>query len=211
MLQVFKASEWQHYIPQQENGETRNIRLELEPTGSIDIEILSAKPVTLNLISTDGETLYVKSGNHVHVQMKYSGFFALEIVADGLFSYKTRSKLRWYEKLDPTPLAIAADTPAKQPLLDLMRAELAAYMARRDIADELRDEVSVEELMADIESGDLDFEDDVDEFGLSALDMQPVEPVYDDPGTPPPHEPKAPQAPAAAASSTAPAEGSDPV
>ena len=203
MLRKLNSADWQHYIPQvDKEGEVKSIVLELPLVSSLELEVLSATGVTVNLITADGETLFLDSGQRVSVQLKLTGFRGLEILASGLFSYRSSAKARWFERLDPTPMAVVAEQPARQPILDMLRTELNAYMARKELDEELRSEVSVDELIEDIESGDLDFEPDIDEFGLPSLDMQYEEPVFDDQATPPPQEQTPPQAGAAQASAT---------
>lgn len=180
-MRTIDASFWTNTIPQGD-GEQRSLLLPIEKDGVVwEMEVRSAEPVIVNLINKDGETVFLDSGQHVEFVGRVKGFSAFEILASSPFSHRSNVKGRWFETVDPTRLTVEIDESAKKPIADLVRAELQKYLARRSMDSELGSDVSVEELLDDLENGDLEFETEEDPFGLGYAELHPE---VDDPVEP---------------------------
>lgn len=165
MLKRYTKSEWAFYTPKGD-GEQRSVLVSIDGLLSLDVEIRSSDPVSLQLIAETGETLFLEWGQVLHFHGRCDGFVALEVVASKPFAYRTVVSSKWLEKPDPTPLTIAVDEAASTPVANLVRDELRKYVGRLEAANALASDVDIEELYDDIEQGDLDFEEEPDPFGL---------------------------------------------
>lgn len=186
------AGEWEFYTPEGK-GEQRSVLLDLNGWDGVEIDIRSSSPVELRTITDKGNTLFLDWGQTISFSGKLVGFAALEVVANNPFAFRARKKAKFLEVPDPKRLVVAVDESSAKPMQDLVRQELLKYLGRASAMGALKDDVSVEELLDDIESGDLDFEAEPEMFGIGHAEMPPLEP-----------EAPAQPVPAPAASSSAP-------
>lgn len=166
-MRKFTASEFRHYVPEGA-GERRNTFIELGEfaRNHVCAEFRCASPIVVSGVDEDGQTVFLGDGKVVYLDGVFDGFKALEVNADAPYCYWFRVKGRWFEVPDPVPMAVKVDEPATKPIADLVRQELQKYLARRNMDSELATDVSVEELLDDLENGDLEFEEEPDPFGL---------------------------------------------
>lgn len=161
------AKDFRHYVPEGE-GERRNTYIELGEymRNHITAEFRCANELVVSGVDEDGQTVYLGSGRIVYLDGVLDGFVSVEVNADAPYCYWVRAKGRWLEVPDPIPVAVKIDEPVNKPIADLVRQELHKYLARRSMDSELATDVSVEELLDDLEHGDLEFEEEPDQFGL---------------------------------------------
>lgn len=168
-MRKFTAAHFQHHVPESKDGEelrSNQIVLGDFARTMVAFEVRCQDPVTVNLIDSDGQTVFFDHGRVVSFDGTLDGFVSVEVISARAFCYWFRGKNRWLEVPDPTPAAVAIDEPVNKPLADLVRAELQKYLARQQLDSAFASDVSVEELLDDLENGDLEFESEPDPFGL---------------------------------------------
>lgn len=166
-MRKISAADFRHYVPAGE-GERRNTFIELGQfmRNHVTAEFRCASPLVVSGVDEDGQTVFLGDGKIVYLDGVLDGFVSIEVNADAPYCYWIRAKGRWLEVPDPVPAAVKVDEPANKPIADLVRQELQKYLARRSMDQELATDVSVEELLDDLENGDLEFEEEPDPFGL---------------------------------------------
>lgn len=194
-----KAGDYRFHTPEGDGAEKRSCLIELEPLVGVTVEVRSSDPVELRAITALGQTVFLDWGQRISFAGKLEGFKALEIVAQAPFSYYVKAKEGWLEKPDPKSYVVEIDESANKPMADLVKAELRKYLGRLAAENALASDVDVEELMDDLDNGDLEFEAEPDPFGLGyaeTQDMEPVEPGLPLSGADPAQQPKPAQEPA---------------
>lgn len=165
-MQTLKASDFNFRVPEGADGEKRSALLELnDQVTGIDLEV-RAVDLVVNLITTDGETFYLGSGDVVRWSGKVQGFAAIEIITQHTFAYQIRAKGRWREVPDPERLVVTGDASLESPIDQRIREELKRYLVKLQVDGLLADDAAVQELMDDIDNGDHEFEQEPDPFGL---------------------------------------------
>lgn len=208
-MRIIHAENFRFYVPQASEGERRSCIIPIGGLAGVTCEVRCPSSAVLNGITKNGETVCLAVGVVCEFDGRLEGFSALEVVASEAFAYCIRQKGRWLEIPDPVPVAVAADEPTNKPIADLVRQELQKYLARHEMDTALSSDVSVEELLEDIQSGDLDFEDEPDPFGLGYEErLKEFQAAAD--ALPPAEQPKPAEAPAAAPNAPAaePGDGS---
>lgn len=173
-----RLNEWQFHHPT-DDGDT-SFLFNLGDAKRLEFEARSSHLLVLNAVSPDGETVFLSRGNVVHHEGRLDGFQALEIVTPG--SFATRSSFKrasWLEKNDPEPITVIIEQPA-----DPVKAEI-----RRQVAAQMRRHYTlrggtVDELIDDVENGDLEFEDEQLEMFTDYEEMDEFD--DDPPASPPP-------------------------
>ncbi|WNK12883.1 MAG: hypothetical protein [Microvirus sp.] len=165
MLQKLRASDWQFYSPKG-SGEKRNCQIDLKGVSGVSCEIRCDFPAELKAITTDGHTLLLGWGQVVSFTGRLEGFAALEIVSEKPFAFRASVNGAWFEVPDQTKLTIDHDEKASTPVENLVRNELKRVLGQMAARDLFASDVALEELLEDIDKGDLDFEAEEDPFGL---------------------------------------------
>lgn len=173
MMRTINAEEFAFAVPTAEGQ--RSWLFEVRERTGVQMDIRCDEEVTLNGITTNGETVFLDRGRVVAFTSRLVGFSALEIVASKAFAYRSREKSRWREIPDPTRMVVEPDVDAGKPMSDLVKEELKKYLAKLDANKSLASDVDVEELFDDIEQGDLEFEQEADPFGLGYSEPEPQE------------------------------------
>lgn len=203
MLTVINAREWERVQPDG-TGEKRSLLMEIEGEAGVEIEVRCGHPVELNAISDTGHSVFLAWGQHCKFAGKLIGFRAVEVVTDQPFCIRSAVKNKWFEKPDPKRVTVLVDNPADKPVEDLIREALLKQLTALRLDGMFKDDAEVEELIDDLQNGDLDFEEEPDPFGLGAIE----EPDDEEEPELPLGEPGAPPAPPAGPSGPAPAPAS---
>lgn len=171
-MRKFAAGDFVHHVPEGE-GELRSQLISLGhfQKNHVSFEFRCRDELTVELIDSDGQSVFWDRGRVVKFDGSLDGFEGVRVESATAFCYWFRGKGRWLEVPDPVPMSIDVDEPANKPTADLIREELRRYMARKNMDSELATDVGVEELLDDLEHGDLEFDDEPDMFGLSAAEM----------------------------------------
>lgn len=165
--------DWQHHTPKNTDAaEKRSCQIFFDCAQDdgkhvawVNLELRSHAPMEASLIAYTGELLPIASGTHIKYRQKVVGYVGVDVVTSATFAYRCNFSRRWFEQLDPTPVSVTVDQPAN-PLVEAMREELHKYLRRKELDETFKDDVSVEELLDDLENGDLEFEQEPDPFGL---------------------------------------------
>lgn len=205
MITKLNAAHWDFYTPQTgEDGSPRSMLLKIDPLVSgVDLEIRSPKPLTLSAVTEKGEVLPLSMGQFLRFNGKLEGFVAFEIVATDTFAYRSLQKAKWLEVPDQTRLTVDSDQAHMTPTQLMIRDELKRYVAQLQADNALADDISVEELYDDINSGEHEFEAEPDLFGLAVAEQQEAleqeqirrRQMEEDNPPPPVAEPETPPAP----------------
>lgn len=164
MMRSFNSEEWRWYG--KELTEKQSFQFPIEDPAFVDVTVRSVEPVQMCLITKSGDTLALDWGTLLAFASKLVGFAALEIISSVPFAIRLGMKTKWLEAVDPTRLVIPIQESANKPMQDLLREELQRYAGRLAAEGLLADDVSVAELLDDIENGDLEFDEEPDMFGL---------------------------------------------
>lgn len=206
------AQRWHQVVPNfSAKGEQRNQVYEIPDWNGVDVEVRCPEPVILNLVTKDGETLFLASGTVAGYRGRLVGAVALEVVCTAPYAIRLDQKKRWFEVVDPEPAVVVVDRPGEKAVEDIVRVELAKYVQKLKDMNAFNEEVEVEELLEDIRAGDLEFEEEsmvIDNFGLGYTEMEeeilisePELPFGEqdapEPGAPAPADKTAPDQPAA--------------
>lgn len=170
MKHMMDASEWTW--ARSTSTDTSHL-IELKNGDLVEVEVRCQKGAVLNVVTMDGQIVFLDQGSAIRFFGRLSGFAALEVATGEEFSYRCRLR-RYDEPIDPTPVQITVSQTI-DPVQLAIREEMKRYLARLETDKLLADDASVEELMDDIESGDLEFEPEADPWGLG----------YEDPDSPP--------------------------
>lgn len=157
------AKEWQLFESKEEG--LRSCLLPMEGVNAWTLDIRCPSPVTLNAVMEDGRTLYLDWGCVISFSAKMDGFAAFEVLSEKPFMFRSTARTRWYEIPDETKLVVDIDESATKPIADMIKEEVLKMYGREQAASIMSD-LSLEELLDDIENGDLDFEEEPDPFGL---------------------------------------------
>lgn len=205
MIEKLNAAEWQFHSPAG-SGETRSLLSALKGVTGVNLEIRSEKPVSLNAITADGTVLPLAVGQFCRFNGRLEGFVAIEVICDAPIAFKALEKVAWWEVPDPTKITVDSDEKALSPTQHMIRDELRKYVSRLEADKLLADDVSVEELLDDIEAGDHEFEAEPDPFGLGyeEPDLFPdeEEPAQESAPKPEPEKPAEKQEPTPPAQSS---------
>lgn len=161
------ASDFRHYIPEGA-GERRNTYIELGQflKNQITAEFRCASEVVVSAVDADGQTVFLGEGKIVYLDGVFDGFVSLEVNANAAYCYWIRTKGRFLEVPDPIPAAVTLDQPVDKPIADLVAEHVRKYLAAKELDSSFQTDEAVEELIDDIQQGDLDFEAEPDPFGL---------------------------------------------
>lgn len=171
-------------------------------TMKVELEVRSETEVTVNAVTEDGESFPLEIGKIVRWSGLLEGVSAVEIVAESGFWYLCQKSSGWFEFNDGIPLAIELVQTQNDVLRAMIEERLRAWKASENINRELTEEEK-DDVILDIVHGDLEFEEEPDQFGLGYAErleefiarqrpaeppLPPAEPVVPSPGpgvTPP--------------------------
>lgn len=130
----------------------------------VELEVRCEKDIVVNVVTEDGESIPLVNGKIVRWNGKLEGVSAVEIVADTGFWYSCR-KSRWFEFVDPNPMAIELVQTKDDVLRSMIEERLRAWEVKHHL-DRPLSEDEKDELVLDLVRGDLEFDDEPDAFGL---------------------------------------------
>lgn len=165
-MKKLDAREWNNHVIGGQ-GEQRSVQLPLKnATSGVDISIRCPAWCVVNGITLEGETVPLAAGMMPTYRGKLIGFGAIEVVTDKDFSYRLLQKTRWFETPDPTPVVAPIDERADKPIEDMIKEGIAKQLHRWKLDNVFADDVEVEELLDDLQNGELEFEEEEDHYGL---------------------------------------------
>lgn len=163
MMKRFDAS-LMTYVDVKEREETQCI-IPIGGTFKVNLEVRSAEPVLVNVVTASGETVPLDHGMIVRWSGKLEDCSGVEIVATTGFWYLCQKQGGWFETVDPTPMVVELRQTSADVLRTMIDERLRQYTARMKLERDLTEDEK-DELILDIASGDLEFENEPDEFGL---------------------------------------------
>lgn len=175
-MQTLNAEHWEQHVPEVEEGkegDVRSCRFVIPAENAITFEVRSSEVVTLNAVTKDGLTLFLDRGSVILFSAKMVGFAFFEVLCKIEFMYRSTMRSRWFEIPDQTRLTVDIDESASKPLADMIREEVLRLYGQEQL-NQVMSDMSLEELIDDIQNGDLDFEEEPDPFGLGAVEMEEV-------------------------------------
>lgn len=200
MRQVFDARLWRHETIEKDGDQVSSIFADLRLVEFLQFEVRAPQGLIVNFIDHNKRTIFYGEGQVVSFDGKITGVEAVEVVCDGPFAYRSAGKLRWYETPDPAKVVLNVPLKGQDAMRQMMVQEIRKHFARSETAALFTSDQAMAEFLDDIENGDLEFDQEPDQFGLGFQEAPPA-----------PQEPQEPPAaPAAAASSSAPPPPSAP-
>lgn len=135
------------------------------PNNGCSIEVRCRKDVAVNAVTVDGQILPLEVGKIVRWSGPTQGYTSVEIVADTGFWYRAQVSSRWYEFVDPVPMVVEMTHTQQDVIKSMIEERLRQYTMRMELDRELSDDEK-DDLILDIARGDLEFDDEPDQFGL---------------------------------------------
>lgn len=164
------AQEWVWYTPE----EPESFIFGAKDVRFLEFEVRSTQDVQVNLVTLDGQTLHIDQDRIVRFKGRVDGFGGIEVVAETAFAVKSNvSRSRWKEIVDPTPARLIVKEPADPVKAEIAR-QLREYIAKREMAEQIGS-LSVEDLMDDLENGDLEFEDEFEDDSTPYEELEPFD------------------------------------
>lgn len=169
------------YQPKNEEGKFECL-IPIYQDGKLNVEVRCEEDVLISLVTGDGEFIPLETGKIVRWSGKVENCSAVQIAANTGFWHLCQMQGGWFEKVDPTPMAVEMVVTEQDVIRNMIEERLKQYLVAEKINRPLLD-WEEDELILDIARGDLEFENEPDEFGLgyeerlAEFNRPPAEPL----------------------------------
>lgn len=163
MLKRFDLSKM---VYQDKNSEGKfECLLPVYQDGRLSVEVRSEEDVLVSLVTGDGEFVPLATGRIVTWSGKVENCSAVQIAASTGFWHRCLLSKRWFDIVDPTPMVVEMTITQEDVLRNMIEDRLRRYVTAEKLNRELTEEEK-DDLILDLARGDLEFENEPDEFGL---------------------------------------------
>lgn len=170
--QVINLEQWT--IEQPQDGAEPFTILNIDGGELVDIEVRCAGSADLFAVDTNGQLVWLESGQHIRFRGQLLGAAGIQISARDAYAFVASSSLST-EFVDPRPMVVI-DRQAPDPIKTAVQDAIRETLGRLRDRQAFRDDESVMEFLDDLENGDLDLDDEPeDDFGGGFMEAEDFE------------------------------------